>query len=270
MRLTLALLLLAACSAPAPPPADAPESRGAAVPATDTVRLEEPPPTGDRVPVSRPEIAIEIPRAGETVRSNPIHVRGTARTFENNVVVRLRDTAGRLIVETFTTSRGDSGQHNVFEADLFATRDPGRSITIEALEYSAKDGSERSLVRVTAPFDVELVPLTVYAHDPARAPNDCSQTFPRVVKVPKSISSARLAAEVLLTSELFPRGSRLESINLRNGVLTADFNERLRNVGGSCRAQALRAGISRTLGTLPGVREVVITAGGSRELALQP
>jgi hypothetical protein len=198
-------------------------------------------------------------------------VRGTARTFENNVIVRIRDAKGALISERFTTSRGQSGQHNPFSIDMFATRDPGPSVTVEALEYSAKDGSERSVARVTAPFDVELVDVTIYAHDPARAPAGCRQVFPRKMRVPKSIAMARLLTEVLLTTPQFPKEAYVRSVNLResDGVLTVDFNERLGNVGGSCRALAIRASVQKTLAALPGVRKVVITVNGNAGEALQ-
>jgi spore germination protein GerM len=99
--------------------------------------------------------------------------------------------------------------------------------------------------------------------------------------VPKTQSIARLLVEALLqgpaaderaagVTSPFPRGSAVRSVNLRDGVLTVDFNERLQNVGGACRADMIRTAVTRTLKRLPSVREVVITAAGSRELALQP
>jgi hypothetical protein len=57
---------------------------------------------------------------------------------------------------------------------------------------------------------------------------------------------------------------------LRYGTLTFDFIERLQNVGGSCAAQAIRESVTQTLQRLPTVLRVVITAGGSEKLALQP
>ena len=237
-----ALLLLAACTAKTPD-ADAPA----------------PPPK------QRPEIVIDSVRA-----ENPVVVSGTARTFENNVVVRVRDARGALIAETFTTSVGEMGHHNPFTASVHLIRDPGEEITVEALEYSAKDGSERSLTFVTKPFAVEPVGMTLLL--PHRNPRDCSDVTAVLRTMPKSIAPARLLLEALIRDERspFPRGSAVRSLNLGNGVLTVDFNERLQNVGGSCAALAIRASVERTLMNLPGVRRVVITAGGSRELALQP
>ncbi|MGZ8851164.1 MAG: GerMN domain-containing protein [Thermoanaerobaculia bacterium] len=53
-------------------------------------------------------------------------------------------------------------------------------------------------------------------------------------------------------------------------MLTVDFNERLQNVGGSCTVTAIRESVTKTLQRLPTVKKVVITAGGSEKLALQP
>jgi hypothetical protein len=68
----------------------------------------------------------------------------------------------------------------------------------------------------------------------------------------------------------FPEGSRVESVILRDGTITVDFNERLQNVGGACRATMIRQAVTETLKRLPSVKKVVITAGGSEALALQP
>jgi Sporulation and spore germination/Immunoglobulin-like domain of bacterial spore germination len=205
---------------------------------------------------------------------NPVVVTGRARTFENNVALRLRDSGGALITETFTTSTGEMGHHNPYRGTFWVTRDPRGEITAEALEYSAKDGSEQALVSVTRPFAVELIDVTLYFPD-----TNCTAVKPYVRRIPKSVSHARLLVEALLAGPLsseggaataFPSGSRVESVNLRDGVLTVDFNERLQNVGGACHAQMIRESVTRTLQTLPAVKKVVITAGGSEPLALQP
>lgn len=216
-----------------------------------------------------PEITIESVEA-----ANPVIVAGRARTFENNVVLRVRDAYRALITETFTTSTGEMGRHNPYRGTIWLTRDPGPTITVEALEYSAKDGSERSRVSVTQPYAVETLDARLYFPD-----TNCTEVKPYTRRIPKSLSHARLLVEALIAGPLqsergaataFPDGSRVESVNLKDGVLTVDFNERLRNVGGACRAQMIRESVTRTLSALPSVKRVVITAGGSEALALQP
>lgn len=249
--LWFSLLFLFACTSPAPAPSN--------------------PNTTEPVPLSRPEITID-----DVTAANPVVIKGTARSFENNVVIRVRDARGAVIRETFTTSRGDSGQHNPFTAEVYLTRDPGGKIMAEALEYSAKDGSERSLTSRTVPYEVAPVDSTLFFPR-----NDCAPMYPYRRKMPKSVGAARLLVEALAqgptSSETvtgatnpFPRGSEVRGVNLRDGVLTVDFNERLQNVGGSCAVTAIRSSVETTLKALPNVRQVVITANGSRDLALQP
>ena len=207
---------------------------------------------------------------------NPLVVRGRARTFENTVQVRARDTAGGVLAEVFTTSAGEMGHHNPYEARVWLVRDPGARVTIEAFEYSANDGSVRSLVSRTVPVPAARIPVTIVFPGP-----DCDATVAVTRRVPRGVGVAQLLMHALVAgpgaeeqamgaSSAFPAGSRVESVILRDGVVTVDFNERLQNVGGSCAARAIRAAVSATLTRLPGVREVRVTAGGSEALALQP
>ncbi|HEY5611323.1 MAG TPA: GerMN domain-containing protein, partial [Thermoanaerobaculia bacterium] len=98
---------------------------------------------------------------------------------------------------------------------------------------------------------------------------------------PATQSIARFLVEALLAGPTpeqsarsatapFPRGAAVRSLNLRDGILTVDFDDAMSNVGGSCRALALRAMLERTLGGLNGGAKVRITANGREETALQP
>lgn len=256
----VALLILTACKE-APPPSPEP----AQPTATEAARAEAPTAaattaSAEPEPQTRPEITIDRVDA-----ANPVVIAGQARTFENNVVLRVRDARGNLIKETFTTAEGEMGQHSPYRGEIWLTRDPGSRITVEALEYSAKDGSERSLVRAEKAFSAELVDLSL------RLPNEeCTGLVTARRRAPKSIAMARLLVEAVMEHRVFPKGSAVRSVNLRDGVLTVDFNERLQNVGGSCAVQMIRASVTETLMQLPSVKRVVITAGGSEKLALQP
>jgi hypothetical protein len=272
------VVFLTACSAPdAVPPQSTTSSQTAA---GDTVADATAPVTAPSTIEEIPSPVTTPPDGNVTIESvqaaNPVVVRGQARTFESNVALRVRAADGSLISESFTTAQGEMGRHSPYEGTLWLTRDPGARITVEALEYSARDGSEQSLVSVTRPFDVERIEATLYFADQA-----CSGVKPYKRRIPKTVSMARLLAEALIGGPvkeerdagavgMFPNGSRVQSVNLREGVLTIDLNERLQNVGGACRAQMIRASLMETLGRLPSVRKVVITAGGSEKLALQP
>lgn len=264
-RALAALLLLAACSkAPDAVPAASPAPAPAPVASTAS---SSPAPA----PAAREEISIEA-----VVAANPLVVRGHARTFENALSLRLRDAEGELLDEIHTTSHGEMGQHNPYEAQFWLTAVPRSPLTVEAFEYSARDGSIRSLTRRRVDYDAPAI--TAILSFPA---GDCTR-FADVERVlPKSSAMARLLVEALVAgptpaerkrgaSSPFPKGSAVRAVTLKDGQLTVDFDERLQNVGGACAATAIRESVTRTLRQLPTVRGVVITAGGSRELALQP
>jgi len=207
---------------------------------------------------------------------NPVVVKGRARTFENTVQVRVRDASGHLMAETHTTSDGEMGHHNPFSAQLWLVRNPGARLIAEAFEYSAMDGSVRSLTSDTIPYSAATTRITLLF-----PVGDCDRTAPFIRDVPKPVALARLLVQALLSgpdstemaagaTSQFPAGSTVKSVLLRDGELTVDFDERLQNVGGSCAAQGIRASVTRTLERLATVSSVVITAGGSKDLALQP
>ena len=208
--------------------------------------------------------------------TNPVTVYGRARTFENTVQVRVRDAAGALIAERFTTSTGEMGHHNPFSKEVWLTREPGARIIVEAFEYSANDGSVRSLTSDTIPYRTGAMTLNLVFPT-----SDCTVTGTFQRSVPRTVSLARLLVESLVAGPTtpeqsagarspFPRGAAVNSVILRGSEVTVDFNERLQNVGGACAAQGIRAAVTETLKKLPAVTNVLITAGGSREQALQP
>lgn len=210
------------------------------------------------------------------VAGNPLKIAGHARTFENNVVLRVRD-GDALLTETYATARGEIGQWNPWSTEVWLTRPPTRGkLTVDAIEHSAKDGSVRAIVSRDVALDDRSTTLSLVF-----PMGDCTrfQTFER--PVPHTVSVARLAVEALVAgpiarekaagaSNAFPRGAQVRSAILRNGTLTVDFDERLQNVGGACAATAIRESVTRTMKLLPPVKNVVITAGGSEKLALQP
>lgn len=264
------LVLIAACN----PSVEKTPDKG-----TPSAAAPTPAPAPATAVAEEPDISVAEERnitIDKVAVGNPLVVSGLARTFENNVVFRARGADGSVIAESFTTSTGEMGQHNPYSGSLWLTREPGNRVVIEALEYSARDGEETNLVRIEKPFSVASIESTLYFPD-----EQCTGVKPFTRRMPKSISMARLLVEALVqgpsaaerargAAVAFPEGSRVQSVILRDGVLTVDFNERLQNVGGSCRAQMVRASVTETMSRLPTVKKVLITAGGNEKLALQP
>ena len=242
----------------------------------DSSSISSNPPTTSALPEPKQNAALEI-YIDSVVPANPLVVFGRARTFENTVQVRARDAHGNIVATEHVMSVGEMGRHNPYTAQLWIARDPGPRLTVEAFEYSAKDGSVRSLTGKVVSYDGVRTRVTL----DLPVGNDCTETRAFTRLVPKSVGVARLLVEALIAGpdaaekaagavSPFPQGSDVNSVVLRDGVLTVDFNERLRNVGGSCAATAIRQSVTRTLARLPTVRRVVISAAGSEKLALQP
>jgi len=262
----LVVLGLLACSEKPEPKTTAERSQSAS-PSAETMTVEEIP----EPPVERPNVTIE-----RVTVANPLVIEGQARTFENNVMLRARTADGTVVAEGFATATGEMGQHSPYRGTLWLTRAAGARVVVEAFEHSAKDGSEINMARMEKAFDVAAVDVALDFPDA-----QCTAMKAHTRRMPKSISMARLLVEALLAgptaeesaggaTSAFPEGSAVRSVNLRDGVLTVDFNERLQNVGGACRAGMIRDSVTSTLRRLPSVKSVVLTAGGSKELALQP
>ena len=93
-----------------------------------------------------PAILVESPVVGETV-SGPIHVTGTANTFEANVILRL-EARGRKLGERFVTATSGSGTRGTFDGTIAPPAGTTGPVTLVAFEPSAVDGRPTHVVRI--------------------------------------------------------------------------------------------------------------------------
>lgn len=106
------------------------------------------PPLGRRAIEDRtPQILVESPLPGDRV-DRPIRVSGTANVFEATVSFEVRDAAGEVVLETFTTATSGTGTRGTFETELAVPAEIEGPVTIVAFEASAEDGSPLHVVRV--------------------------------------------------------------------------------------------------------------------------
>ncbi|MFN2526519.1 MAG: Gmad2 immunoglobulin-like domain-containing protein [Actinomycetota bacterium] len=94
-----------------------------------------------------PAITVAGPRIGESV-GNPVLIQGTANVFEATVSIRIRDAAGAIIAETFTTATCGTGCRGDYEARVRYQVSETQEGVIEVFESSAEDGSVTKLVRI--------------------------------------------------------------------------------------------------------------------------
>ncbi len=103
-------------------------------------------------PSSSQNIEVLSPRSGDKIKSSFV-VKGNARTFESNVAIRLYDSNGAVLIETFTLANApDTGHFGPFEKMIDYVTE-SKTGTLEVFQYSAKDGSQIDIVTVPVIFE---------------------------------------------------------------------------------------------------------------------
>ena len=87
-----------------------------------------------------PAILVERPLPQESVTS-PLHVTGTANTFEATFEYRLEDANGKLLAKDFVTATSGSGTRGTFDFSVPFTVDATQWGRLTVFEVSAEDGS---------------------------------------------------------------------------------------------------------------------------------
>ncbi len=87
-----------------------------------------------------PAILVEQPSPGESVTS-PLHVTGTANTFEATFNYSLRDATGNEIAHDFVTATSGTGERGTFDFTAPFTVDSEQDGTLSVFELSAEDGA---------------------------------------------------------------------------------------------------------------------------------
>jgi len=87
-----------------------------------------------------PPILVERPSPDETVTS-PLHVTGTADTFEATFNYRLEGAAGKVLAKNFVTATSGSGTRGTFEFTIPFSVDTPQNGALRVFELSAEDGS---------------------------------------------------------------------------------------------------------------------------------
>ncbi|HET7516003.1 MAG TPA: GerMN domain-containing protein [Gaiella sp.] len=105
------------------------------------------PPVGRRaIEGQTPQILVESPLPGDTVRS-PIRLRGTANVYEATVSIDVRGADGKLLERTFTTATSGTGTRGTFDTEVELPEHTG-AVTVVAYEASAEDGRPLHVVEL--------------------------------------------------------------------------------------------------------------------------
>jgi hypothetical protein len=87
-----------------------------------------------------PAILVEHPVAHASVTS-PLHVTGTANTFEATFNFRLEDASGKTLAKDFVTATSGTGTRGTFDFSIPFTVDSAQDATLAVFELSAENGS---------------------------------------------------------------------------------------------------------------------------------
>jgi|GEM_PF-549873 len=95
--------------------------------------------------VYEPAIWVTAPTAGQKITGS-VTIAGSARVFEASVSFRLKDAAGNVLAQGFTTASAGAPDRGDFTSELsFDVEEAGRG-QLEVFEVSMEDGSDRNLV----------------------------------------------------------------------------------------------------------------------------
>jgi hypothetical protein len=247
--------------------------------------------SGSNPPKPQPtgNIRVSSPQPNDYVNADQFQIVGTARTFENNVVYRVRDLASNQIIATgFGTATGEMGQFSPFTITVKPKKGggvqyPTRAL-IEVFENSAKDGSEINMVQIPVRIGVgadEPNAIEVFFSNAQKGSNtDCHRVFSLPRSIPQTQALATVAMNRLLagpTSEeraqgystQIPAGTKLNRITIESGVARVDFSQEMATAAGACRVTAIRSQIERTLRQFSTVKNVAITVNGKSDV-LEP
>ena len=118
---------------------------GAGCQTADGVPLEGAPGFGIPIGTELPPIAVALPQRDMDVWS-PVHVVGSANVFEATVSIRILDSSGAVIAESFATATCGTGCRGLFGTDVEFTVDREQPGTVQVFEASAEDGSPTHMV----------------------------------------------------------------------------------------------------------------------------
>lgn len=94
-----------------------------------------------------PAILVENPAVGDTIAS-PVHLTGTANTFEAAFTIDVIDANGNLLQEQHAQATSGTGTRGTFDVSVPFKVKEQQSGKVEVFELSAKDGSKINVVEI--------------------------------------------------------------------------------------------------------------------------
>jgi len=219
--------------------------------------------------------------------SRPLVILGEARVFESTFLYALKDGAGNLLANGFTSAKApEVGKFGPFVISLwYDEREDGVPATVEVYNRSAKDGSIENLISIPVLLsNAETVGISIYFANSKIDPSAelCEVTYSITRAVEKTQAPAQRALEMLLAgpttaekelgyfTNITDKDIKVQGLTIEDGVAKVDFSSGLNDIGGSCAVSAIRSQIENTLKQFESVDRVVISVNGGTEEVLEP
>lgn len=120
-------------------------------------------PAAPTTPAPQPQIAINQPLSGASVRP-PFHIDGAANVFEGALVVQVLGPDSKVLCEHAVQATAGSGTVGTWETTMaFAPPTAAGAGTIRAFSRSAKDGSDENVVTRSIQLTNEAAPIVITA-----------------------------------------------------------------------------------------------------------
>jgi len=242
-------------------------------------------------PISKDDLIIlNNPLPNQNVTS-PLLIEGRARGswyFEASFPINLYDENNNLIGQAVARAQGDwmTGNYVPFKAEINfnqATSSQGTIVLKKDNPSGLPEYDNELIVPIKFMPILEKTKIKVFFSNSRLDPEiSCDRVFSVEREVVKTSAIARAALTELLagptasdqdgdfSTSLNP-DIKIQSLNIKNGVATVDFDKQLESqIGGSCKVAAIRAQITETLKQFPTVNTVIISIDGRTEDILQP
>lgn len=220
-------------------------------------------------------LIVTRPQEGDVISGDTVTLEGSAwGWFEGNVPVEVFDGNGVKLYAYPLTVYENYERPAYFYKEIKLSVQPMTSTgTIVFTDYSAKDGSMTFRKKIQIGFEGSVRNIKLFYYNKLNDPEvmcEPESVSPVFRTIPMTNTPIQDAVKLLLEGKLseeeklqgfqteFPlEGFGLEGANLKNGILTLEFQDLMdRASGGSCRANILRSQVSHTAAQFPEVKEV--------------
>lgn len=233
--------------------------------------------------IVKSNILVRYPEEGAAI-GLPFKIQGEGREFESVVRYRVKNDKGIVLADGSTmTDAPDIGRFGQFLTSLPLNIDKPTKVLVEVFANSPKDGAEIDKITRTVTIDPNMRALEIYFGNTLSDPKaECEKVIPAIRSIAKAEKIGTAALQELLKGPSdeekaagfitgLPVEAKLQTFTIEGTEGRPDFTAELdKGIAGSCRVNAIRAQIEKTLLQFSTLKSARISIEGRSEDILQP